>query len=218
MYLKDATSLGYATTSDLWVSLGQLLTGRPRERNYIYLYYGEIDTLGHRYGPLDERIWMELDGFVLQMDRFFTWIKKKNIGRTLLVLTADHGLAATPPDAKYDLRNYPRIMQCLSMPPSGESRFAYLYIHPGLEKSLIEEIRVVFGDDFSLLSSQSALSAGLFGAGLPYGRSAGRLGDAIACAQGDAYLWWSSKENSMRGKHGGLSGDEMLIPVWIKQL
>ncbi len=30
----------------------------------------------------------------------------------------------------------------------------------------------------------------------------------------DAYLWWPERPNTMRGRHGGLHIDEMLVPMF----
>jgi hypothetical protein len=32
-------------------------------------------------------------------------------------------------------------------------------------------------------------------------------------AHNDAYLWWADKENPLVGRHGGLSAEEMIVPL-----
>ena len=39
-----------------------------------------------------------------------------------------------------------------------------------------------------------------------------RVGDLIAVARQDAYLWWHTKEDFLLGRHGGLNPQEMLVP------
>jgi hypothetical protein len=45
-----------------------------------------------------------------------------------------------------------------------------------------------------------------------------RLGDVIALARGDSYLWWANKDNPLIGRHGGLSPEEMLVPLLAVRL
>jgi hypothetical protein len=37
-------------------------------------------------------------------------------------------------------------------------------------------------------------------------------------ARNDAYLWWADKENPLIGRHGGLSADEMIVPLLSVEL
>ena len=53
----------------------------------------------------------------------------------------------------------------------------------------------------------------LFGPGTPHPRLSDRLGDLIVAAHDDAYLWWAEKENPLVGRHGGLSAEEMIVPL-----
>jgi len=64
----------------------------------------------------------------------------------------------------------------------------------------------------------AALDSGLFGNGPHKENVRDRLGDLIAIARGDAYLWWAPKQNIMAGRHGGLSREEMLVPFYALPL
>ena len=40
------------------------------------------------------------------------------------------------------------------------------------------------------------------------------MGDWLVIPQSNGYFWWDSrKENTMLGRHGGFSPEEMLIPL-----
>jgi hypothetical protein len=45
-----------------------------------------------------------------------------------------------------------------------------------------------------------------------------RIGDLIAIAADDAYLWWSAGKDFLLGRHGGLGADEMLVPFLAARL
>ena len=70
----------------------------------------------------------------------------------------------------------------------------------------------VFPGTFHLLRSEDALQAGLFGP-VVSAQTRERLGDLVGLAQGSSYLWWAAKENILLGRHGGLTEQEMLVPL-----
>jgi len=68
--------------------------------------------------------------------------------------------------------------------------------------------------DFAMLDAPVALKAGLFGPGAPADEAPARLGDLLAIARADHYLDRLDRRRRLRGRHGGLSPEEMLIP-WL---
>ncbi len=214
MHMPQVNIIPYRTQSDLWVSLLALLESRKNERNYAYLYWGDLDELAHRYGPQDERVLLEFASFSMVLERFLVSLKHRGRGKTLFLMVSDHGQVYTPRLPLYELKNHPGLYECLVMPPSGESRFSYLYARRGREEQIQEYIARNFAGQFLLLPSDEVLRLGVLGEGMPYARSAERIGDTILAAQGDAFLWWADKENPLSGRHGGLSAEEMLVPLF----
>jgi hypothetical protein len=99
------------------------------------------------------------------------------------------------------------------MQPTGENRLAYLFIRPGQIEAVREYIERTWSNQFAILESAYAIERGLFGSSAPSPRLAERLGDLIVVARGTAYWWWGQKENPLIGRHGGLTPDEMLVPL-----
>ena len=66
---------------------------------------------------------------------------------------------------------------------------------------------------FALLDPGYAIEKGLFGPGTPHPRLADRTGDLMAIPKGPAYLWWGEGESPILGRHGGLTAEEMLVPL-----
>jgi len=71
---------------------------------------------------------------------------------------------------------------------------------------------------FTIITGIDAIESGLFGIGPKISAASDRVGDLVAIALGDAYLWWSPKPNVMLGRHGGLHPSEMLIPFYALPL
>ncbi len=214
MHMKDVAIHPYRTHSDLWITLAETLATHRSERTYSYVYWGEIDDLSHRFGPNDERVRLELASFSLMLERFLVSLKTRQNGPTLFVMTADHGHIPTDPNPNLELRNHPEFLSYLTMLPTGESRLPYLNIHPGREKDIQAYVEEHWPGQFLLFPTQQVLESQLLGTGKIYPPVIDRTGDWIAIPQGNAYWWFANKDNPLIGRHGGLSQDEMLVPLF----
>ena len=218
--MKNAERHPIGTSSDLWVSIRELMETRPNTQKYIWAYWDTLDSISHFHGPDSERAKAELFTFSAAFQRFFLdeldpALKKD----TLVILTADHGQITTDKDNHhFNLAWHPQFTSMLHLLPTGENRLAYLYIKPGRTEDVKSYIETTWPDQFALLEPESAVQNGLFGPGEPHSGIYDRLGDLIAAAKGNAYWWWASKENPLIGRHGGLSEQEMLVPFLAARL
>jgi hypothetical protein len=39
-----------------------------------------------------------------------------------------------------------------------------------------------------------------------------RVGDLIVLAHGQSYWWWGNRPNPLKGRHGGITAEDMLVP------
>ncbi|MBA4399725.1 MAG: hypothetical protein C0396_07650 [Anaerolinea sp.] len=218
MLLTGAEVVGYRNLSDLWVTLDHLLQRQRGKSTYATVYWSDVDELSHRFGPQDERVALEFEIFSRTLQNFVSRLQKRAQSDTLLVMLADHGQISTPLNPRFELQRYPDLLADLVMAPSGENRLPYFFLRPGRADHAREFIQKIWPDEFLIVPSADALSAGLFGPGQPYARTPERLGDWVLIPQGDAYMWWANKENPLQGRHGGLSSQEMLVPFWAMEL
>jgi predicted AlkP superfamily pyrophosphatase or phosphodiesterase len=214
MFFKDVDVHGYLTPTELWVNLRHLVEANPNVRQYMWVYTGQLDHFSHYYHPDDERTMAEFSEFSRAFEQNFLEQLSSTIRQgTLILLTADHGMLATQKSSHYDLRNHPGLSHLLHILPTGEHRLMYLFIKPGQA----DHVRIYFDQtwpgQFTFLDPSEAVAKGLFGPGTPHPRLADRLGDLIVAARDEAYLWWADKENPLIGQHGGLSPDEMIVPL-----
>jgi hypothetical protein len=213
MLLPGVKGIPYRTLSDLWISLLNELSANASARTYSYVYWGDLDELAHRYGPQDQRIKLELNTFSRLFAQFLEMLRSQKHGNTLVLLTADHGQVYTPRYNPYELRFHPDLVSCLTMLPSGENRLPYLYLRPEREDRVKDYVDQTWRGKFRLFPANQLLEAGLFGDGNIYPRILDRIGDQIAVPQEYSYWWWADRENTMLGRHGGLSRAEMLVPL-----
>ena len=214
MFLKDVDVHGYFTPTELWVNLRHLVESNPRQRQYFWAYTGQIDHFSHYYHPDDERTAAEFSEFSRAFEQnFLERLPPTLCQGTLVLLTADHGMLATQKSPNYDLRNHPELSHLLHILPTGEHRLMYLFTRPGQEEQVRSYFDRTWPGEFVFLHSSEAVTKGLFGPGVPHPRLEDRLGDLIVAARDKAYIWWAEKENPLVGQHGGLSADEMIVPL-----
>ncbi len=130
-----------------------------------------------------------------------------------MILTADHGQIHTPLSANNSLKNHPEISAHLHILPTGENRMTYFHLRPERETALREDLHAHWPDGFTFVNPAQAIQGGLFGPGPFHPGLRDRIGDLIAFAHDNAYLWWAEKDDFMLGRHGGLHAEEMVVPI-----
>ncbi|MBN1264034.1 MAG: alkaline phosphatase family protein [Anaerolineales bacterium] len=213
MHYADVQAAGFSSLPEMWINLRTLVEKRPSRRRFIWAYYAGIDTMSHHRSPDSEYTRAEFDLFIRTMEEHFLKPFSGSNNHTLLLLTADHGQISTPKDPVFDLSNHPDLLQLLHLYPTGENRLTFLHIRPGQVNAVKQYFHKTWGDTFVLLDSHQLLDQGFFGPGNPSPASADRIGDLVGIGTGNSYLWWGDRPNPLEGRHGGLSSDEMIVPL-----
>ncbi|MBN2046545.1 MAG: alkaline phosphatase family protein [Anaerolineaceae bacterium] len=213
MLTAGADVVPFNTTSELWVNLEQTFSENNAKPSYNWVYWSSLDSHSHHYGPNDPHTLREFEHFGFQLLQWIEHMKQTAQGDTLLLITADHGHLYTPDVPDYNLSAHPALFDALTMLPSGENRLAYLYPKGGAKDSLRNYIETNLGSTFPVRDSEAMLSGGLFGSDQIYEQTIERLGDLILFPRDDAYLWWAGRKNPLKGRHGGLSRTEMVVPL-----
>ncbi len=215
MLFPGVQVMPFRSLGDLWVTLAELMEVKSSEQNYIYIYWGDLDELSHRFGPQDERVRREFLNLSLQLRQFIRQLRQQsNRQDTLFVMSADHGHIYTPPNPDFEVRNHPEMLDCLVMYPSGEARMPFVYLRPGREEQFLAYLEKTWPGVFHMIPSEQAVRSGLFGSKV-YSRFPERVGDYIIIPQDNAYWWFApNRDNPLNGRHGGLSATEMLSPFF----
>lgn len=219
MHYPDVDIYGYTTVSELWHIATQLANMPLESRRIIWVYFGAIDTLSHIYGPDTDQVKTEFFNFIETMQKvFMKGISEGSRKRSAMLLLSDHGQKATSNNPHFELSAHPTFLNRLHLQPTGEHRFAYLYTRPGQKEAILEYVERTWPNSFYHLNADHAMEVGLFGPGQPAKESHHRIGDQIIISKGSNYLWWEQRPNTMRGRHGGLSFDEMVVPLYVLPL
>jgi hypothetical protein len=211
---------GHAQASEFWLMLRRVLQEHRGERFLLSGYWSAVDGLGHRYGPLDETGEVEIRSIATLMEEIFLKRLEPADGEgTLLLMTADHGQITTPPESAIVLDDHPLLRDALFMPPVGESRVPFFYVRSGQDEAVWRYLNEHFSEQFVFLSRDQVIHSGLLGPGKPYQEVPYRLGDIVGVARGDAFLVRDKLSvERMRGRHGGLGPQEMLVPLLAVRL
>ncbi|MCP8304334.1 MAG: alkaline phosphatase family protein [archaeon] len=224
MHHTGATVSNYMNSSDLFVTLRKLLESEIGTETYTYVYWGLVDTMCHIYGPRSEEALAELGSFLYSYKTEFLDKLKPDIAKeTLLMITADHGQSEVFEETTIFASDHPELMNKLWIPPTGDSRAIFLYVEPEEIDKAKEYIDSKLKDKLLLLDSSKAIEEGLFGTVSMSckERIHDRVGDLIMVPYANysfSYYARGSGKGFMKGSHGGLSEDEMLVPFICKKL
>lgn len=212
MQYRGVTVEPYIMWHDLFEFLFEHL-GRTTGRSYHYAYITEFDTLGHGFGEdFPTRATLRENLFAL-LDTLLTRIRE-TYGETVKVLvTADHGMQTTPPEHAVHFEDLPGS-DLIHQAWAGEPRHVLIRARSGQRDNAIAAIEEVVGEKFFVTSTEAAVAHGIYGdPALAHPESIDRLGDIVLLARGDASLLDGRQRHRLRGMHGSLTANELLVPL-----
>jgi predicted AlkP superfamily pyrophosphatase or phosphodiesterase len=184
---------------------------------YFFVYWPLLDGVAHFSGPYSDEVAAEIKmlNFLLK-EEFLTKLSPELAKETELVLTADHGQATLSREKCINMENHPNLLQNLIIPFAGDIRAAYLYVKPNKMSQVKQYFCQHFESLFHVMESPEALKSGLFGLGEARRETYDRIGDLIAVSKDGSSIYYSYLQDieiRYLGFHGGLTQDEMLIPL-----
>jgi hypothetical protein len=205
---------GFTGVSDMWLGLQRVIERHQQERLLLVAYWDTIDAITHNYGPDDEAWSVELHWLSTMMRAaFLERLAPSQREGTLLLVVADHGGLATPVRAAVRLGDHAPLRDALSLPPLGENRATFLHARGDALDELRAYMEGELGSAFVTLSREEVLASGLLGPGPVYEETPHRLGDLVCLARDNHYLARDDYQLQIVGRHGGLSAQEMLVPL-----
>ena len=221
MHFRGATEVrGHVEGSDFWLTLRRALEHHRGKRLLLGGYWSAVDTLAHKYGPGDETGEAEVWAMASLMEEIFlNRLPEKDRDGTLLLLTADHGLVKASRSTTVVFDRHPALREWLWMRPVGEGRVPFFYVRHGCYDAAWAYLHEHFGKEFVFFSREQVLDSGLLGPGAMYAEVPFRLGDIIGIAKGGGgFVGRSEDLERLAGRHGGLSPEEMLVPLLAVRL
>ncbi len=184
-------------------------------RGYTYAYWPRLDMLSHEHGAHSEPALAHLRELDEALERF---IDRMRGADTLVIVTADHGFIDTTAEDRIDLADHPDLADCLRLPLCGEPRVAYCYLRPGRADMFERYVRDALAGKADRYPSLALIEQGWFGPGASHGELEARIGDYTLVMR-DRYVikdWLPlEKRYTHIGVHGGISAEEMRVPLIV---
>lgn len=183
---------------------------RASPRALVYLYWGDLDKVGHVHGCRSWQWGDELEG----IDRELSRLASSLPADTALLVTADHGMVDVPHEHRIDLAHDPELAAGVRH-VGGEPRALQLYCEVGAAADVRQAWQARLGERTWIRDRDEAVRDGWFGA--VDERVRPRIGDVVVAMRDDLAVVDS---RSMRpqlirllGLHGSLSEDEVAVPL-----
>ena len=181
------------------------------EPSLTYMYDGDLDWTGHRYGVASPQWEQQLS----MIDAAAEHLRETLPAATRVVVVADHGMIDSAPGARVEVDDHPGLLDGVVV-LGGEARFRHVYCRAGALDDVASAWREVMGERAAVLTRDEAIGLGWFGTVDPVVRP--RLGDVVVACR-DAYSVMCTSafpyEATLVGLHGSLTSTEMLVPVIV---
>ena len=210
-FTSEVNNLGYDDLNGCMKQLRKVTS--QSERTFTYAYWAQLDHDGHVYGmdsPQTSRHFAELDQ---ALEKLATDLVGTD---TCVLITADHGLIDTATDRVIHLEDHPDLQAMLSHPLCGEPRAAYCYVKAGQAEAFENYVRSQLGEVCELWRSDDLVQQGVFGEGESHPQLRNRIGDYTLLMKSNYVIkdrLLGEKPFNQRGVHGGLSTEELFVPL-----
>jgi Type I phosphodiesterase / nucleotide pyrophosphatase len=192
--------------------LGACVRAAVRNGEFCYGYHGELDLLGHIYGPGSAAWRMQLR----QVDRLVESVVEGLPRDGLLAVVADHGMVAVESPDVVDADACASLLEGVQA-IGGEARARHVYAADGAEDDVLAAWQQTLAERAWVVSGGEAIAAGWFGERVRDDVRP-RIGDVVAAARGSAAVIRRTVEpleSSLIGHHGSLTSAEQRVPLLL---
>jgi hypothetical protein len=206
--LRGARYVGVHGLGDLAACVGEAVA----DGGFCYGYHGDLDVLGHIYGPGSAAWRMQLR----QVDRLVESVVDRLPPGGLLAVVADHGMVAVDPSDVVDVDDRSPLLDGVQA-IGGEPRARHVYVTHGAADAVLAAWRETLAERAWVVSGDEAIAAGWFGERVA-DRVRPRIGDVIVAARGAAAVVRRAVEpleSALIGHHGSLTSAEQRVPLLL---
>lgn len=219
--LAGAEIVPYTRFIDALEKLADFCSKPMKEPTYVVLYFGDIDSAGHRHG-VDSKQFDDAVDFCFSSLEYHFWQKlKKSPNKTAVMYTADHGMTAVDPKRTILLNKIcPELPSMLKrnrkgepLVPAGSCRDFFLHIEEEHLKSAASMLQEKLKGAADVVFTKELVSEGFFGDKRPSKRLKDRLGNLVVLPYLDENVFWEFENRKLEqhfyAAHGGLTSEEM---------
>lgn len=200
---------GYAARTTLAASLLN-----SRKPSLVYLYWGEIDQAGHKFGTRSDQ-WLEQ---LEELNLALKSLARRLPPHVLLLVTADHGMVDIAPESRIDYSGDTALLDNIEL-TAGEPRMVQLYLKDASDTARQDTLgrwAEAWGEQAWVFDSEDLFDAGYFGQPIT-DEARRRIGGIIVAAREPIALYdmrhYKPHALQMVGQHGSLTLEETQVPL-----
>jgi hypothetical protein len=183
---------------------------RSAPRALVYVYWGDVDKIGHVKGAGSWEWGEELAKVDDAVRRLVAGLPSD----AALHVTADHGMLDVPFGQRVDVAAEPELARGVRH-LGGEARCPQVYCEPGEQEGVLQRWQQRLSGLADVVTGDEAVAAGWFGPVADHVRP--RIGDVVApCYPGVAVVDTATQRPELLrlvGLHGSLTPEESLVPL-----
>lgn len=213
--LREATVHPFDETGEGLALLCDALAAEARA--YGTIYFGDADSLMHMVGPEAPEVAALIEATLSAIAQA-PWPEG-----TLVLLTADHGMEAISPErTTYVNVVWPELAEHLvagadgkPLAPAGSCRDLFLHVLPERLDEVAARLGELLAGVAEVRKVETLLAEGLFGPHVTEALTS-RLANLVVLPQSGEAAYWLEPgrfEQHFLGQHGGLTANEMEIPL-----
>lgn len=190
----------------------ETISNSGENRKFIFAYCDNPDGLLHKYGCKSE----EAKNMVLdaqnKIEKMCSHLKD-----TVVIISADHGHKDI--NKAYSILDFPKLLDCLILPVSLESRVLSFWVKEDRKKDFEELFNKQFEGEFLLLTKEEFLEKHFLGYGEKHKKIDDFIGNYIALSTSDSIInietYLAEGKSVKKSTHCGLTKDEMEVPLIV---
>jgi len=214
---KDTKIIPTRNYNNSFTKLKRLLRKKSVKRRFICAYIPEFDSLAHKTGVGSvevNEIFFDLD---IKIKKLCDSIKGTN---TKILVVADHGFIDVSQNNEIWIENISGLKDCLTIPLAGEPRVRDCFVRPNKVKDFERIVNTSMSKYCWCFTGTQLIKDNFYGLGIPNKKLIDRVGDYVLIMKDnytlrDKLANHKPAETFHKGKHGGVSDDEMFVPLVV---
>lgn len=212
---SNTTIIPLSSYNNTFTKLNNLIKEKSTKRKFIHVYIDTLDSLAHRNGIKSK----EVNNFFSDLDAKIAHLSKSIKGtNTKLIIVADHGLINSSIKNEIIVENIKGLKECLTLPLTGEPRVKDCFVRPSKVKDFEKIVKIKLSKYCWCFKGEQLIKDNFYGLGKANKKLFDRVGDYVLIMK-ENYVLKDKLANYPKsakfkiGNHGGVSDDEMLVPL-----
>jgi len=200
--------------NNAFTKLKKFIKKRSTKRRYFHIYIDSLDSKAHREGIFSKEVKEIFEDIDQKVKSLAKSLKGTN---TKIIITADHGQLESNPKNILRVENIKGLKECLTIPLAGEERVRDCFVRPSKVKQF-ESIMKRLSKYCWCYKGEQLIKDNFYGLGKANPKLYDRVGDYVVIMKDKYRLkdWLANSDRTkkpFKGVHGGVSSDEMYVPL-----